>query len=212
MSDRIEELNPGTPTEPRPAASVMLLRRGAKHASHGLEVLLAKRTPKARFMADVWVFPGGALDDLPGGRDADEDDYRAAALRELEEEVAVKLADPETLVPFSRWITPEVVKVRYDTRFYLAEAPPHTAAVPDGEEIVDLEWFAPATALARHGEGELSLVFPTIKHLEALRDFGSVEDALRAARARRIDPILPRIVAGEDGPRVALPGEPGYDG
>jgi 8-oxo-dGTP pyrophosphatase MutT (NUDIX family) len=162
-------------------------------------------------MAGVWVFPGGALDDLPEGREADDDDYRAAALRELEEEVAVTLGDPETLVPFSRWITPEVVKVRYDTRFYLAEAPPHASPVADGEEIVDLAWFAPATALARHGAGELSLVFPTIKHLEALRDFDSIEKALRAARMRRIDPILPRIVAGEDGPRVALPGEPGYE-
>jgi 8-oxo-dGTP pyrophosphatase MutT (NUDIX family) len=212
VSDRIEELNPGTPTEPRPAASVMLLRRGAEHASQGLEVLLARRTPQARFMADVWVFPGGALDDLPEGREAGEDDYRAAALRELEEEVAVRLTDPEKLVPFSRWITPEVVKVRYDTRFYLAEAPPHTSAVPDGEEIVDLDWFAPAHALARHGEGELSLVFPTIKHLEALREFASVDDAIRAAGEREILPILPRIVPGEGGPRVALPGEPGYDG
>jgi 8-oxo-dGTP pyrophosphatase MutT (NUDIX family) len=212
VSDHIEELNPGTPTEPRPAASVLLLRRGGKHASQGLEVLLARRTPEARFMADVWVFPGGALDDLPEGGEASEDDYRAAALRELEEEVAVELSGPENLIPFSRWITPDVVKVRYDTRFYLAEAPPHTSPDPDGEEIVDVAWFAPADALARHAEGELLLVFPTIKHLEALREFGSIEEAIRAAGERKVVPILPRIVAGEGGPRVALPGEPGYDG
>jgi 8-oxo-dGTP pyrophosphatase MutT (NUDIX family) len=212
VSDHIEELNPGTPTEPRPAASVMLLRRGAKHASQGLEVLLARRTPEARFMANVWVFPGGALDNLPESGEASEDDYRAAALRELEEEVAVELSGPEKLIPFSRWITPAVVKIRYDTRFYLAEAPPHTSPVPDGEEIVDVAWFAPADGLARHAEGELLLVFPTIKHLEALREFDSIEEAIRAAGERKIVPILPRIVAGEGGPRVALPGEQGYDG
>lgn len=212
MSDHIEDLNPGSPTEPRPAASVLLLRRGGKHSSQGLEVLLARRTPEARFMADVWVFPGGALDDLPEGTDAHEGAYRAAALREVEEEVGIRLSGPERLIPFSRWITPDAVKIRYDTRFYLAEASPHTSAVPDGEEIVDVAWFDPEAALARHAEGELSLVFPTIKQLEALREFASVADAIRAAGEREIVPILPRIVAGEGGPRVALPGEPGYDG
>jgi 8-oxo-dGTP pyrophosphatase MutT (NUDIX family) len=211
VNDHIEEINPGPPTVPRPAASVMLLRRGGKHDSRGVEVLLARRTPQARFMANVWVFPGGALDGLPEGEEAAESDYRAAALRELEEEVAVRLGGAEELIPFSRWITPDMVKIRYDTRFYLAEAPPHTSPVPDGAEIVEVAWFSPARALARHAEGELSLVFPTIKHLEVLREFDSVDEAIRAAGEREIVPILPRVVPGESGPRVALPGEPGYD-
>src|SRR5436190_12395793 len=62
LDPHIEKLNPGSPTAPRPAASVILLRRGGTHSSRGLEVLLAKRTSKARFMANVWVFPGGAVD------------------------------------------------------------------------------------------------------------------------------------------------------
>ena len=63
MADHpIEELNPGAPTEPRPAAAVILLRRGGRHTSAGLQVLMGKRTSAARFMADVWVFPGGAVD------------------------------------------------------------------------------------------------------------------------------------------------------
>jgi 8-oxo-dGTP pyrophosphatase MutT (NUDIX family) len=202
----IEELNAGAPTAPRPAAAVVLLRRGDKHSSAGLQVLLGRRTPHARFMADVWVFPGGAVD---GGRDDDEA-HRATALRELEEETSIALPSPDDLVPFSRWITPEEVRVRYDTRFYLALAPPHCAPDPDGEEIVEVRWFAPAEALAMQRAGELLLVFPTIKKLEALARFDSPAEALEEIGAAAVEPILPRIDTSGPEPQVLLPGDPGY--
>src|ERR671917_2192504 len=53
-----EELNEGEPTEPRQAASVIVLRGGGD----GLEVLLLRRNPASRFMGGAWVFPGGAVD------------------------------------------------------------------------------------------------------------------------------------------------------
>ncbi|HTD58307.1 MAG TPA: NUDIX hydrolase, partial [Solirubrobacteraceae bacterium] len=107
-------LNRGKATPPRQAATVILLRGG----EDALEVLLVKRTEKARFMGGVWVFPGGAVDDGDG-----DSAHRTAAVRELSEEAAVVLADPHALVEFSRWITPEEVTVRFDTRFFLAELP-----------------------------------------------------------------------------------------
>src|SRR3954471_13952988 len=98
-----EELNTGSTTTPRLAATIILLRGGRDD----LELLLIKRTPKARFMGGVWVFPGGAVDRAEGeGQDA----LRAAALRELEEEAGIRLDDPGALVPYSRWITPAEVK------------------------------------------------------------------------------------------------------
>ena len=207
MADHpIEELNPGPPTEPRPAAAVILLRGGSKHSSAGLEVLLGKRTSKARFMADVWVFPGGAVD----GSGDDDRAHRETALRELEEEASVALPDAGALVPFSRWITPEQVRVRYDTRFYLAHAPPHTAPEPDGQEIVEVSWFTPAEALGGHDAGELLLVFPTIKMLETLARFDAPEQALETIGAIAVEPILPRIDTSGAEPRVLLPGDPGY--
>ena len=54
-----EELHAGAPTEPRQAASVIVLRGGAT----ALEVLLLRRDPAARFMPGAWVFPGGAVDE-----------------------------------------------------------------------------------------------------------------------------------------------------
>ena len=57
------------------------------------------------------------------------------------------------------------------------------------------------------------LVFPTIKHLEALAEFDSVEAAMQAALATEVTPIQPKVVVDPDGgsARVLLPGEPGYD-
>jgi 8-oxo-dGTP pyrophosphatase MutT (NUDIX family) len=206
---RIEELNPGSPSEPRPAAAVVLLRRGGRHTSSGLEVLMGKRTSAEKFMANVWVFPGGAVDTAAAG--PSDHDFRNAALRELEEEASIRLEDPEALVPFSRWVTPEEVKTRYDTRFFLALAPAHSAPKPDGREIVDVGWFHPQEALDRHKTGEMELVFPTIKTLEVLRGFKSAEEALSADHWKPTEPVLPRVVVIDGQPRILLPWEPGYD-
>src|SRR5437764_3817760 len=135
-----EEYNPGPPVEPRQAASVILLRGGAD----SLEVLLVRRTPEARFMGGVWVFPGGAVD---AGEGNGEEAHRAAAIRELREEAAITLEDGETLVKFSRWITPAQVKIRFDTHFFLAPLPAGQEPKIDGQECVDLGWFTPAAAL-----------------------------------------------------------------
>ena len=86
--DRPRRPTSGTPSEPRPAASVVLLRRGGKHGDRELEVLLLKRSEEAKFMPNVWVFPGGAVD--PGDGE-DEAGYRACAVRELAEEAAIEL-------------------------------------------------------------------------------------------------------------------------
>ena len=198
-----EAYNPGEPVHPRQAASVILLRGGEQ----ALEVLLVRRTPKARFMGGVWVFPGGAIDSAEGEGEAAR---RAAAVRELREEAGIVIEDPAELVAFSRWITPAVVQIRFDTHFFLAVSPPAQEPVVDGEECVDLSWYEPAVALAAHGAGELELVFPTIKHLEQLGAFASVADLLAYARGREVEPVEPRVVLEGEVARILLPGDAGY--
>ena len=200
-----EELNLGEETVPRPAATVIVLRGDAA----GLEVLLVERNPEARFMGGAWVFPGGAVDRDEGhGEDA----LRAAAIRELSEEAGISLASPEALIPFSRWITPPQVKIRFDTWFYLAALPPGAEPRVDGAEVVDARWYRPSAALAAGVRGELLLVFPTIKHLEQLSRFGSADELLEYARSSEIRPVEPRVVLSGEQARVVLPGEPGYEG
>ena len=196
-----EEFNPGEVTNAREAASLILLR----DSPDGPEVLLVQRNPEQRFMGGAWVFPGGATH---AGEDAD---HAATAIRELEEEAGIALPGDVELVPFSRWITPEEVKVRFDTWFFAAQAPPDTEATADGSECVDARWLRPAAALAAHAQDELALVFPTIKHLELLSESASVEETLAAARARPVEPIMPKVAIRGGNAQVLLPGEPGYD-
>jgi 8-oxo-dGTP pyrophosphatase MutT (NUDIX family) len=199
-----EELNLGEVTVPRQAATVILLRGGSSR----LEVLLVKRNPEARFMGGAWVFPGGAVDRDEGEGQAA---LRAAALRELDEEAGIRLAAADELVPFSRWITPPQVKIRFDTWFYLAPLPPGATPRVDGSEVVSARWYEPATALQAGRDGELLLVFPTVKHLEQLSEFACADELLEYAGAREIRPVQPQVIVSGEQARVVLPGEPGYE-
>lgn len=200
--------NFGPPSTPRAAASVVLLRRGGKHSQRALEVLMLRRSEEARFMPGVWVFPGGSLDEADG---AEEAGLRACALRELAEEAGIELDAGEELVPFTRWITPEVIATRFDAWFFLALAPAHTPPQPDGVETTEARWFQPSAALAAQEAGELVLSFPTQTQLRWLAEFRTSDEAIASYRERRLEPILPVVIAEDEAEvRVVLPGDPDY--
>jgi 8-oxo-dGTP pyrophosphatase MutT (NUDIX family) len=194
----------GEATVPRQAATVIVVRGGGD----ALEVLLVRRTPHARFMSGVWVFPGGAVDAGEGDGDAA---HRLAAVRELQEEAGIVVDDPGALVKLSRWITPAEVVVRFDTHFFLARLPAGQEPRIDGTEIVDHGWFTPAAALAAHERGEIELVFPTIKHLEELATFASADAVLAHVATQPVGPIQPRVLMQGGTARIVMPGEPGYE-
>jgi 8-oxo-dGTP pyrophosphatase MutT (NUDIX family) len=196
------ERNDGEPVKPRQAATVIVLRGG----SETLEVLLVKRNPAQRFMGGAWVFPGGAVDADEGTGDAA---HRAAGVREVLEESAIELPDPGGLVRFSRWITPAAASIRFDTHFFLAEAPEGAEPQPDGGETVDLGWFTPRGAIEAYERDEILLVFPTIKTLEQLGAFASAAELLEWAGGRQVEPVEPQVVGDGPAARIVLPGEPG---
>ncbi|MGV1047323.1 MAG: NUDIX hydrolase [Solirubrobacterales bacterium] len=200
--------NLGPPSTPRPAAGIVLLRRGGRHSEWALEVLLLKRSEEAKFMPGVWVFPGGAVDAADG---EGEQAHRVCAMRELAEEAGIELPAGEELVLFSRWVTPEVVATRFDARFFLALAPAHAPPRADGVETIEAGWFQPADALASQERGELRLAFPTIHQLRWLRAFRTSDEALAAYRGSSVESVTPRVVADGDSHRILLPGDPGYD-
>ncbi|MGA1077098.1 MAG: NUDIX hydrolase [Ilumatobacteraceae bacterium] len=202
-----EAVNHGPPSEPRPAATVVLMRDSEDDGS--LEILLLKRTEKARFMPGVWVFPGGALDPEDG---EGESGLLNCARRELAEEAGIELHPEAELVPLSRWITPEVIQTRFDTWFFLGLCPPGASVRPDGEEMTAAQWVRPAAALELHRTEGLELHFPTIRQLEAIAGHRDSGDAFEAARANpeAILPILPKVVGNEREFRVLVPGDDGY--
>ena len=179
----------------------MILLRGGPS---DLEVLLVRRNPESRFMGGAWVFPGGAVNRGEGdGQDA----LRAAALRELEEEAGVGIDRPELLTPFSRWITPAQAKIRFDTWFYLAAAPDGVTPGSTGARSSTPAGTGPRRRSRTTSRGELTLVFPTIKHLEQLSAVPVRERADRVRRRARGPSDPPRVVMRGETARIVLPGE-----
>lgn len=99
--------------------------------------------------------------------------------------------DGRELIYYSNWITPAVEPRRFDAHFFIARNPEGQTAAADTIEVHDGVWIAPEEALERGRSGDLSLVFPTIKHLERLAEASSVDALLQSARSRVVRPVMP---------------------
>ncbi len=116
---------------------------------------------------------------------------------------------------FAHWITPEPSPRRYDTRFFLAAAPTGQVPLRDEREIVGEIWLSPGEALRRRQEGEIDLVLPTIRCLQAMSRFATAGELVTAVDRAGAgtggtgSPGVPRMVREGQGLRVALPGDAG---
>jgi 8-oxo-dGTP pyrophosphatase MutT (NUDIX family) len=101
---------------------------------------------------------------------------------------------PEHLCFFSHWITPPRTHRRFDTRFFIAAAPPCQTASLASTEMSELAWRTPAEALAQHADGELLLMLPTHAVLREMAEFGDLGSLLEFARRRTaITAITPDV-------------------
>ena len=113
---------------------------------------------------------------------------------------------------FAHWITPVGPTRRYDTRFFVAAAPPGQVPAHDDRETIATVWINPADALEQQKAGKFDLIFPTIKNLEAISRFDTAADLLAAAAAiDEVVTVLPRVINDDHGLRILLPGDAGYD-
>ncbi len=127
---------------------------------------------------------------------------------ELCAEEGIRLA-VDRLVYLSHWLTPLGRPKRFDTRFFLAVAPPGQTAAHDGTELLEQQWAGPADALAR--STSLKLLTPTQKTLETLAGFEDIDALLAwAAAPRTVALVMPRVAGGSTGHRPVLPGEPAW--
>ncbi len=114
---------------------------------------------------------------------------------------------------FAHWITPRGAPRRYDTRFFVAAAPSGQIAAHDAGETIAEVWISPHRALERHRAGEIEIIFPTIRNLQAIGRFATSTELLEAAaRASSAVPTIePRVVPDGNGMRIVLPGDPAYE-
>ena len=109
----------------------------------------------------------------------------------------------------SHWLTPPGRAKRFDTRFFIAAAPPAQTGAHDGVEMLEQQWRRPADALA--DAIGLKLMTPTQRTLELLARFATVDAALAWANApREVVITMPRIGSGSGGVRPVLPDEPAW--
>ena len=280
MNERLKQVNhqfadPNeSPAEPKPAATVLLVR---DTEDKGIEVFLIERAAKTNF-GGAYVFPGGKVDleDASGhlsdicrgvgdkdassalGIDKGGLAYWVAVIRECFEEAGILLAyrkdgsnfDPadesennrfidfrkrlnngeavlaemckkeelflatDRLAYLAHWITPKVEKRRYDTRFFIAQAPEGQEAIHDGSESVNSLWIKPEEALKQFEEGKLLLIMPTIKNLESICGYTNTKELLEDKNSINpydIATIEPKFFM-KDGKYVGLlPDDEGYD-
>lgn len=114
------------------------------------------------------------------------------------------------LAPWSRWVTPLAPTMgtrRFDTRFFVAQAPVDQTALHDNEETTDSVWLAPRAALEQYRDGRIDLAPPQIMSLAHLARHASVASVLDAARRQPPPLILPEPF-DHDGVRVlCYPGD-----
>ena len=121
--------------------------------------------------------------------------------------------DVGALVPFAHWVTPADLPKRFDTRFFLAPAPPGHAAAHDGREAVDSIWIPPARALEEADAGQHTLLFPTRMNLKRLIGAADMAAAMATAAARPVVTVQPQIETDAEGRKVLrIPLEAGYGG
>jgi len=110
---------------------------------------------------------------------------------------------------FARWITPRMNPKRFDTRFLVGRVPPGQDAVADGTETVGHEWLTPSGALRAYHDGRIQLIPPTVRTLDDLARFASVDDVLADASRRVVRALCPEIDAGGGMPAMTYPDNTG---
>ena len=89
------------------------------------------------------------------------------------------LAADEVFV-LAHWITDRDLPRRFDVPFLVARMPDAQTPVADEKEQFEPVWVRPADALSRHAEGNFFIIYPTIRTLERLQSYATVDSVMAA--------------------------------
>src|SRR6476646_1677013 len=93
------------------------------------------------------------------------------------------LLSTDKVFTFAHWITDRDLPKRFDVPFLVARMPEGQTPTADETEQFEPCWVRPADALAQHQAGSFFMIFPTIRTLEHLRDYATVDAVLQACAA-----------------------------
>ncbi len=110
----------------------------------------------------------------------------------------------------ARWITPRQNPRRFDTRFLVGRVPPGQDPCADGTETVSCRWYTPRAALAAYERGDIMLIPPTVRTLDDLGGFPTVDAVLADARQRVVRAVRPEVVDGGGVPTLSYPDNTGH--
>lgn len=177
-------------------------RLGERDAEVGLGLLVA--AVRETFEEAGVLLATSATDvDLPATRRRL---HGGVAFSELASDIDMKI-DSLTLVPYARWVTPKMETRRFDTRFYIAVLPEGQSASHDGTETTSATWLRPAEAIEDMLASRIKLAPPTVRTLQWLAQFDDTQSVIADALSRKPPLIRPRLVTGDDGWFLALPGD-----
>jgi 8-oxo-dGTP pyrophosphatase MutT (NUDIX family) len=117
----------------------------------------------------------------------------------------------DRLVRFAHWVTPDMMPKRFDTHFFVVEAPHDQVALHDGYESVDSVWITPKDAMDGSASRRYTVIFPTLRQVEKLGRATSPADAIARAQRDRIVTVTPWTEQRADGAYLCIPREAGYD-
>ena len=85
----------------------------------------------------------------------------------------------------AHWVTDRDLPRRFDVPFLVARMPEGQEPVADEAEQFEPEWIRPADALAKHAAGNFFIIFPTIRTLERLQHYLTVDAVLQACATEK---------------------------
>lgn len=164
----------------------------------------------------LYARPNGSEDLVDGARaEALGEKYRVdleadrIGMADIAEGEGLRIA-VDRMVHFAHWITPPHMPKRFDTHFFIAEAPMDHVLAHDGHENVDSVWITPLQACNEADDGSRTVIFPTRLNIEKVGQSGTVAAAIARARRETVVTVLPKSEKVEGGRLMRIPEAAGY--
>ena len=195
---------PGGRIDPDDTLLGQRLGRGADHAAARIAAI--RETIEETGIAPA-LSPAPSAEQVAGLRAELE---RGAPFSSLLDRAGFML-DLAAVTPFARWCPTFKEARRFDTLFFIAEAPEGAAAPSASEaEAVRTLWATAADVLEEANSGRARIIFPTRRNLERLARFASIEEARADAERHPVRKIVPWIEERSGAQWLCIPEDAGY--